>query len=212
MQGLPYRAVRPRTGLPADQYADCLLPGGTVEIGHRWSISVIGGRPSVVDCGRKKKREKKERYPFLAVLFPGSSCNPSPVGDSSLGADSFSPHGEKERVCIVRTGRYQVSYRTEINLVCQYGLVWKTLVLGLANVGKYRVAQRSGHRGLAFRGMANPLRERHHEDKGKLQVPRQGGRAEAKELHKTGVDGLLIKITESERLWVDAGVLDQGTK
>ncbi|RRT49512.1 hypothetical protein B296_00005652 [Ensete ventricosum] len=47
---------------------------------------------------------------------------------------------------------------------------------------------------------------------GKLQVPRQGERAEAKELHKTSVDGLLIKIAESEGLWVDVGVLDQGTK
>ncbi|RZS26392.1 hypothetical protein BHM03_00059779 [Ensete ventricosum] len=46
----------------------------------------------------------------------------------------------------------------------------------------------------------------------KLQVPRQGGRAKAKKLHKTGVDGLLIKIAKSEGLWVDAGVLDQGTK
>ncbi|RZS21006.1 hypothetical protein BHM03_00053587 [Ensete ventricosum] len=48
--------------------------------------------------------------------------------------------------------------------------------------------------------------------RGKLQVPRQDGRAEAKELHKTDVAGLLIKIAESEGLWVDAGVLDQGTK
>ncbi|RWW54495.1 hypothetical protein BHE74_00038966 [Ensete ventricosum] len=32
------------------------------------------------------------------------------------------------------------------------------------DVGK-GVAQRSGHPGLAFRGMANPLRERRHEDK-----------------------------------------------
>ncbi|RWW16008.1 hypothetical protein GW17_00020128 [Ensete ventricosum] len=47
---------------------------------------------------------------------------------------------------------------------------------------------------------------------GKLQVPRQGGRAEAKELHKTSVDGLLIKIAKIEGLRVDAGVLDQGTK
>ncbi|RWW29112.1 hypothetical protein GW17_00006377 [Ensete ventricosum] len=50
------------------------------------------------------------------------------------------------------------------------------------------------------------------EYKGKLQVPRQGGRAEAKELHKTSVDGFLIKIAEIEGLWVDAGVLDQGIK
>ncbi|RWV78009.1 hypothetical protein GW17_00061091 [Ensete ventricosum] len=50
------------------------------------------------------------------------------------------------------------------------------------------------------------------ECRGKLQVPRQGGRAEAEELHKTGVDGLLIKIAESEGLQVDTGVLDQGTK
>ncbi|RRT42965.1 hypothetical protein B296_00008792 [Ensete ventricosum] len=50
------------------------------------------------------------------------------------------------------------------------------------------------------------------ECKGKLQVPRQGGRAEAEKLHKTDVDGLLIKIAKNEELRVDAGVLDQGTK
>ncbi|RWW26894.1 hypothetical protein GW17_00008708 [Ensete ventricosum] len=50
------------------------------------------------------------------------------------------------------------------------------------------------------------------ECRGKIQVPRQDGRAEAKELHKTSVDGLLIKIAESEGLRIDAGVLDQGTK
>ncbi|RRT69322.1 hypothetical protein B296_00013758 [Ensete ventricosum] len=135
---------------------------------------------------------------------------------------------------------------------------------GHGDVGK-GVAQRSEHPRLAFRGMTNPLRERHHEDKqakknvydprvrgegelpkehtqsedfrgaidpllswresngrkrgrgggecrGKLQVPKQGGRAEAKELHKTSVDELLIKITESEGLQVDAGVLDREIK
>ncbi|RRT38339.1 hypothetical protein B296_00037179 [Ensete ventricosum] len=46
------------------------------------------------------------------------------------------------------------------------------------------------------------------ECRGNLQVPRQGERVKAKELHKTGVNGLLIKIAESEGLWVDAGVLD----
>ncbi|RWV88341.1 hypothetical protein GW17_00049583 [Ensete ventricosum] len=50
------------------------------------------------------------------------------------------------------------------------------------------------------------------ECRGKLQVPRQGGRVEAKELHKTGANELLIKIAESEGLRIDAGVLDQGTK
>ncbi|RWV77423.1 hypothetical protein GW17_00061749 [Ensete ventricosum] len=50
------------------------------------------------------------------------------------------------------------------------------------------------------------------ECRGKLRVPRHGRRAEAKKLHKTGIDGLLIKIAESEGLRVDAGVLDQGTK
>ncbi|RWW61647.1 hypothetical protein BHE74_00031270 [Ensete ventricosum] len=74
-----------------------------------------------------------------------------------------------------------------------------------------------------FRGVIDPMlswresigRKRGRgggECRGKLQVPRQGGRAEANELHKTGVDGLLIKIAESEGLRVDAGVLDQGTK
>ncbi|RRT32689.1 hypothetical protein B296_00047359 [Ensete ventricosum] len=48
--------------------------------------------------------------------------------------------------------------------------------------------------------------------RGKLQVPRYDRRAEAKELHKTDVDRLLIKIVESEGLRVDAGVLDQGMK
>ncbi|RWW63377.1 hypothetical protein BHE74_00029448 [Ensete ventricosum] len=40
----------------------------------------------------------------------------------------------------------------------------------------------------------------------------RGGRVEAKELHKTDVDGLLIKIAESEGLRIDARVLDQGIK
>ncbi|RWW49751.1 hypothetical protein BHE74_00044039 [Ensete ventricosum] len=38
------------------------------------------------------------------------------------------------------------------------------------------------------------------ECKDKLQVPRHGRSAEAKKLHKTNVDGLLIKIAESEGL------------
>ncbi|RRT41960.1 hypothetical protein B296_00031295 [Ensete ventricosum] len=71
-----------------------------------------------------------------------------------------------------------------------------------------------------FRGVIDPLlswRESVGRKRGqggrecndKLQVPRQGGRVEAKELHKIGVNGLLIKIAESEGLRVDAGVLDQ---
>ncbi|RWW45774.1 hypothetical protein BHE74_00048357 [Ensete ventricosum] len=74
-----------------------------------------------------------------------------------------------------------------------------------------------------FRGVIDPLlscresigRKRDRggvECRGKLPIPRQGGRVEAKELHKTSVDGLLIKIAESEGLRVDAGVLAQGTK
>ncbi|RZS14684.1 hypothetical protein BHM03_00046389 [Ensete ventricosum] len=46
----------------------------------------------------------------------------------------------------------------------------------------------------------------------KLQVPRQDRRTEAKKFHKTDVDELLIKIVENERLRIDTGVLDQGTK
>ncbi|RZS29427.1 hypothetical protein BHM03_00063158 [Ensete ventricosum] len=65
-----------------------------------------------------------------------------------------------------------------------------------------------GGRALVVKGVDREGRE----CKGKLKVPRQGGRAKAKELHKTGVDGLLIKIVESERIRVDVGVLDQGTK
>ncbi|RWV94996.1 hypothetical protein GW17_00042417 [Ensete ventricosum] len=41
------------------------------------------------------------------------------------------------------------------------------------------------------------------ECRGKLQVPRQDRRVEAKELHKTSVNGLLIKIVKNEGLWVD---------
>ncbi|RWW05382.1 hypothetical protein GW17_00031345 [Ensete ventricosum] len=37
-------------------------------------------------------------------------------------------------------------------------------------------------------------------------------RVEAKKLHKTDIEGLLIKIAESEGLRVGTGVLDQGTK
>ncbi|RWW87641.1 hypothetical protein BHE74_00003516 [Ensete ventricosum] len=46
------------------------------------------------------------------------------------------------------------------------------------------------------------------ECRGKLQVPRQDERVEAKELYKTSVDGLLIEKAESEGLRIDAGVLD----
>ncbi|RWV79636.1 hypothetical protein GW17_00059199 [Ensete ventricosum] len=71
-----------------------------------------------------------------------------------------------------------------------------------------------------FRGVIDPLlswresvgRKRGQgggEYRDKLQVPRQGRRAEAKKLHKTSVNGLHIKIVESEGLRVDAGVLDQ---
>ncbi|RWW21147.1 hypothetical protein BHE74_00004222 [Ensete ventricosum] len=66
-----------------------------------------------------------------------------------------------------------------------------------------------------FRGVIDPLlswresvgRKRGRgggECRGKLQVPRQGGRVEAMELHKIGVDELLIKIAESEGLRVYA--------
>ncbi|RZR78493.1 hypothetical protein BHM03_00003846 [Ensete ventricosum] len=74
-----------------------------------------------------------------------------------------------------------------------------------------------------FRGVIDPLlswresigRKRDRgggKYRGTLQVPRQDRRAEAKELHKIDVDGLLIKIAQSEGLRVDAGMLDQGTK
>ncbi|RRT49103.1 hypothetical protein B296_00039971 [Ensete ventricosum] len=46
----------------------------------------------------------------------------------------------------------------------------------------------------------------------KLQVPGQYRRAKVKELHKTSINELLIKIAESEGLQVDVGVLDQETK
>ncbi|RRT34089.1 hypothetical protein B296_00044484 [Ensete ventricosum] len=65
-----------------------------------------------------------------------------------------------------------------------------------------------GGRALVVRG----AEEVHGEYRGKLQVSRQGRRAEAKELHKTSVDRLLIKIAKSEGLCVNARVLDQGTK
>ncbi|RWV88941.1 hypothetical protein GW17_00048932 [Ensete ventricosum] len=74
-----------------------------------------------------------------------------------------------------------------------------------------------------FRGVIDPLlswREsigrkrgrRGGECRDKLKVPRRRKGRETKKLHKTGVDGLLVKIAESERLRVDIGVLDQGTK
>ncbi|RRT83360.1 hypothetical protein B296_00017838 [Ensete ventricosum] len=48
--------------------------------------------------------------------------------------------------------------------------------------------------------------------RGKLQVPGQGKKAEKKKLHKTGINGILIKIAESGELRVNARVLDQGMK
>ncbi|RWW43228.1 hypothetical protein BHE74_00051133 [Ensete ventricosum] len=100
---------------------------------------------------------------------------------------------------------------------------WRVRLLQCSHSLKRAQPVRGQSRRQDFRGVIDPLlswresigRKRGRgggECKGKLQVPRQGGRTEAKELHKTDVDGLLIKIVESEGLWVDARVLDQGTK
>ncbi|RWV93269.1 hypothetical protein GW17_00044289 [Ensete ventricosum] len=70
-----------------------------------------------------------------------------------------------------------------------------------------------------FRGVIDPLllwRKSIGRKKGlrRWRIQRQtpsikiGPKGRGKELHKTGVDGLLIKIAESEGLRVDAGVLD----
>ncbi|RRT44788.1 hypothetical protein B296_00026983 [Ensete ventricosum] len=125
-------------------------------------------------------------------------------GSSQIASTSESHGGD---LSILRYDRS--SWRVGL-LQCLYSLM-----------GARRVRGQSRRRD--FRGVIDPLlswREsigrkrgrRGRECKGKLQVPRQCGRAKAKELHKTGVDRLLIKIAESEGLRVDAGVLDQGTK
>ena len=49
------------------------------------------------------------------------------------------------------------------------------------------------------------------EYRGKLQISRQYRRVETRELCKINVDGLLIKIVENRRLWVDANMLIQRT-
>ncbi|RRT37625.1 hypothetical protein B296_00038654 [Ensete ventricosum] len=85
--------------------------------------------------------------------------------------------------------------------------------------GQGRVVERDEKATMSPEGLNNPKAKRRLERKipcshggrrkrgrvggeyrGKLQVPRQDGRAEAKELHKTDVDGLLIKIAESQGL------------
>ncbi|RWV93450.1 hypothetical protein BHE74_00048470 [Ensete ventricosum] len=98
-----------------------------------------------------------------------------------------------------------------------------TSPVGLSYPKVKRRLERRWTRRRDFRGVIDPLlswresigRKRGRgggECKGKLQVPRQGGNAEAKELHKTSVDKLLNKRAESEGLRVDARVFDQGTK
>ncbi|RRT66213.1 hypothetical protein B296_00039710, partial [Ensete ventricosum] len=64
----------------------------------------------------------------------------------------------------------------------------------------------------AFRDVGQERGRRGGECRGNLQVLGQDRRAEAKKLHKTDVNELLIKIVESGGLRVDAGVLDQGTR
>ncbi|RWV83925.1 hypothetical protein GW17_00054403 [Ensete ventricosum] len=63
-----------------------------------------------------------------------------------------------------------------------------------------------GGRALVIRGRGGG------ECRGKLQIPRHGGKTEVMKLYKTGVDKFLIKIAENERLRVDAGMLNQETK
>ncbi|RWW09891.1 hypothetical protein GW17_00026596 [Ensete ventricosum] len=93
----PYRAVR--TDLPVDRYADFPLPGGTVEIDRRWSISTINGR-------LREKEDEGETCFAAHYSSPVPSRDPSPVGDS------FSPCGEKERgdfICLQEKKREMVA-------------------------------------------------------------------------------------------------------
>ncbi|RZS12313.1 hypothetical protein BHM03_00043732 [Ensete ventricosum] len=77
----------------------------------------------------EKKREKNLVPPRAALpQFPRAICRPwvkNRLRDPSLAGDSFSTRGEKER------GDYWVAYCSEINSICWYGSVWKTLLLNI---------------------------------------------------------------------------------
>ncbi|RWV80905.1 hypothetical protein GW17_00057743 [Ensete ventricosum] len=51
------------------------------------------------------------------------------------------------------------------DMKCSEERGWPTMAKPSTKVAGHEVAQRSRHPGLAFRGMASPLRYRHHKDK-----------------------------------------------
>ncbi|RRT78580.1 hypothetical protein B296_00026867, partial [Ensete ventricosum] len=57
-QGLPYWAVR--IGLPVDQYADCLLLGGTVETDWKSTVGVDFDHRRLISIGVSRGRKKEE--------------------------------------------------------------------------------------------------------------------------------------------------------
>ncbi|RWV82795.1 hypothetical protein GW17_00055672 [Ensete ventricosum] len=77
---------------PRYQYADCSLLVGTTKIGHRRSISAVGGqvRPSrwLIEGERRRGRY---------LLFPGSPRNLSPANDSSSAGFLPPAQGDKAR-------------------------------------------------------------------------------------------------------------------
>ncbi|RZR93470.1 hypothetical protein BHM03_00021983 [Ensete ventricosum] len=145
---------------------------------------------------------------------------------SKLASDESLGHQYMEAV--YHRGRSQIASTSESHggdlIIQRYDRSnWRVGLLQSSHSFKGAQQVRGQDRRRGFRGVIDPLllgRERigrkrdrgGGEYKGKLQVSRQGERAEAKELHKTGVDGLLIKIAESEGLRIEAGVLDLETK
>ncbi|RWW53811.1 hypothetical protein BHE74_00039660 [Ensete ventricosum] len=120
---------------------------------------------------------------------------------SELALDESLSH--QHMGAVYHQGRSQIASTSESHggdLIIQRCKAIDSRAMGLA-APRYRRGETSmessipcSHRGKALVVKGGQGGE---ECKGKLQVPRQGERAEAKEFHKIGVDGLLIKIAES---------------
>ncbi|RWW18067.1 hypothetical protein GW17_00017968 [Ensete ventricosum] len=189
----PYRVVR--TGPPVDQYADrplivvvsAPLPlkidcrAVTIDF-DRWR-SISGS----ISRGREKEEEGEEK--------PGVRCCSSPARSELLQV--LREHKGVEAGG--RKGRVSDDESIGAQLPKSKALVIKEV----DSKGCHNAAEADlliAKKGMQMQDNEYVSRERGRgggECRGKLQVLGQGRRAEAKELHKIGVNGLLIKIAES---------------
>ncbi|RZR77049.1 hypothetical protein BHM03_00002025 [Ensete ventricosum] len=109
-----YRAVC--TGLSADRYVD-----RPVEIDRRWSISAIGGRfrsSQSIEGERRRRGRRGRKIPRARCSSPVPPRGPSPARSVAHRRFLLPVRGEgtKRPICTMHTARYQIPYRTKINL------------------------------------------------------------------------------------------------